>query len=75
MFTTHDLTLYLEHITQQLKDNELSEEIKQELSVLYMKQKYKEDYYKKEKKVKHDEDMNLRYISLGWYIYHFLLKK
>lgn len=69
MFTTHDLTLYLENIIEQLKENKLPEEIKQELSVLYMKQKYKENYYK------HDEDMNLRYVSLGWYIYNFLLNK
>jgi hypothetical protein len=66
MITTNDLILYFEEIISNLKDENLSEDLKFQLTLIYIRDKYN----KKEK----DKD-EMKYFALGWYIYEFLLKK
>jgi len=65
MITTNDLILYFEEIISNLKDENLSEDLKFQLTLIYIRDKYN-------KKEKEDE---MKYFALGWYIYEFLLKK
>jgi hypothetical protein len=65
MITNHDLLIHLEDIINDLKNDTISEEKKRELTLFYIKNKYKEK--------NEENDDNLKYLSLGWYIYNFLL--
>ena len=69
MITENDLIFYLEELISDLKNQKISEEKKRELTMLYIQNKYKEVNSES------DSETNLKYISLGWYIYNFLLNK
>jgi|LauGreSuBDMM15SN_2_FD.fasta_scaffold44387_2 hypothetical protein len=69
MITTNDLILYFEEIISNLKDENLSEDLKFQLTLIYIRDKYNK---KEEEKEEKDE---MKYFALGWYIYKFLLKK
>lgn len=69
MITENDLIFYLEELISDLKNQKISEEKKRELTILYIQNKYKKENNNSE------SETNLKYISLGWYIYNFLLNK
>jgi hypothetical protein len=72
MITTNDLILYFEEIISNLKDENLSEDLKFQLTLIYIRDKYNK---KEEEKEEKDEKDEMKYFALGWYIYKFLLKK
>ena len=67
MITTNDLILYFEEILSNLKDETLSDDLKFQLTLIYIRDKYN---IKEENK-----DDEMKYFALGWYIHEFLLKK
>lgn len=67
MITTNDLILYFEEILSNLKDDTLSDDLKFQLTLIYIRDKYN---IKEENK-----DDEMKYFALGWYIHEFLLKK
>ena len=69
MITEQKLILYLEELICELKNKNMTNEKKQELTLLYIQNKYKDSNSEL------DSKNNLKYISLGWYIYHFLINK
>jgi len=69
MITTNDLIVYLEDVLTSLKDETLSQDTKRELTLMYIKKKYGE------KEEEQDDEKNLSYLSLGWYIHNFLLNE
>ena len=68
MITTNDLIQYMEELLTSLKDDTLSDETKRELTLLYVKKMYQQNN-------ETEDDKNLSYLSLGWYIQNFLIKK
>ncbi len=64
MITTSDLRLYFEGIISDLKDETLSDDLKRQLTLFYIRDKYT----KKEPQNNEDE---MKYFALGWYIYSF----
>jgi hypothetical protein len=66
MITENDLIFYLEELINDIKNEKLTDGKKRELTMMCIKNKYKEET---------NEETNLKYLSLGWYIYNFLLNK
>lgn len=66
MITTNDLILYFEGILSNLKDETLSEDLKFQLTLIYIRDKYNKEETNKDE---------MKYFALGWYIHEFLLKK
>lgn len=64
MITKQDFLSFLIDLQQSVKDETISEKDQQDLTLLYIKHKYKD--VKEEK---------IDYFSLGWYIHEILLKK
>ena len=62
-----DLIFFFEKIVERLKKNITSDKEKADLSLFYIKNLY-ENYNGD------DDNKNLDYLSLGWYIHEFLLK-
>ena len=62
MITTSDLILYFEDIISDLKNETLTDDLKKQLTLLYIRDKY----MKREPKDNEDE---MKYFALGWYIY------
>jgi hypothetical protein len=62
-----ELIFFFEKIVERLKKNIISEKEKTDLSLFYIKNLY-ENYNGD------DDNKNLDYLSLGWYIHEFLLK-
>jgi len=63
MITTNDLLHHLETIVCDLKEDTISDEMKRELTLFYIKTKY--------------PDMtcdDMKYFVIGWYIYEIILK-
>ena len=67
MITTNDLILYFEEILSNLIDDTLSDDLKFQLTLIYIRDKYN---IKEENK-----DDEMKYFALGWNIHEFLLKK
>jgi hypothetical protein len=63
MITTNDLLYHLETIVSDLKENTISDEMKRELTLFYIRTKYPEMTC---------DDM--KYFVIGWYIYEIILK-
>lgn len=68
MITNNDIIIYLEDIINDIKNENISEEQQRELTILYIKNKY--NNHKND-----NQENNLKYLSLGWYIYNFLYNK
>jgi hypothetical protein len=68
MITNNDIIIYLEDIINDIKNENISEEQKRDLTILYIKNKY--NIHRND-----NEENNLKYLSLGWYIYNFLYNK
>ena len=64
MISNSDLIVYFECIISNLKDETLSDDLKRQLTLLYIRDKYS----KKEPENNEDE---MKYFALGWYIYSF----
>ena len=64
MISNSDLIVYFEGIISNLKDETLSDDLKRQLTLLYIRDKYS----KKEPENNEDE---MKYFALGWYIYSF----
>jgi hypothetical protein len=70
MITTSELIAYFEGIISELKDETLSDDLKKQLTLFYVRDKYNQ------RELKDNED-EMKYFALGWYIYsfnHFLSK-
>ena len=63
-----ELIFYFENMIDRLKKNVISDNEKADLSLLYIKQLYIKQLDE------NDNEKNLEYLSLGWYIHKFLLK-
>lgn len=66
-----EIISHFEKLINDLKTNTLSNEKKRDLSSLYIKHLYLENNKKNNKE--NTDEKNLEYLSLGWYIHHFLL--
>jgi len=69
MLTDTDLINYLHTLAEQLKNGTLDVERQQEITMMFLRHRYS-----KNREVP-SELKRLNYVSLGWYIYEFLLKK
>ena len=69
MLTDTDLINYLHTLTEQLRDKTLNEQQKRDITMMFLRHRYTT------KTDDTDETKQLNYVSLGWYIYEFLLKK
>jgi len=64
MITTSELIAYFDGIISELKDETLSDDLEKQLTLFYIRDKYSQ----KEPKENEDE---MKYFALGWYIYSF----
>jgi hypothetical protein len=68
MLTDRDLINYLHTLTEKLQDKTLNEQQKRDITMLFLRHRYSIE-------TETEETKQLNYVSLGWYIYEFLLKK
>ena len=64
MISNSDLIVYFEGIISNLKDETLSDDLKRQLTLLYIRDKYS-------KKEPENNEEEMKYFALGWYIYSF----
>ena len=69
MLTDTDLINYLYTLTEQLRERKLNEQQKRDITMMLLRDRYNRETDET------DETKRLNYVSLGWYIYEFLLKK
>ena len=70
-----EIISHFEKLIDELKMNTLCAEKKRDLSILYIKHIYLSNVNNlSENDNDNDNDKNLEYLSLGWYIHHFLIK-
>lgn len=70
MLTDRDLINYLHTLTEKLQDKTLNEQQKRDITMMFLRHRYNI-----ETGGETDDTKRLNYVSLGWYIYEFLLKK
>jgi len=68
MDNTKELVKFLRELINSIENNDIKDNKLMEISKFLIKFKYEEDG-------KYEEDEMVKYMSLGWYIYTYLLKK
>lgn len=71
MITTADLIFHLENVLEKLKEDTLDSEKIRDITLLYVKHKHDSII----PQPRYTEQDAIKYLTLGWYIHNFLLKK
>ena len=71
MITKQDLVVFLEKMVEDIHHGKITETQLQNLSIFYIQSKYEEEMDSQLS----DSQKSLKYLTLGWYIHHFLVKK